>query len=408
MDKKSTECFFIANNNIGDSGLSGGCRIFIELARYWKESIDLKIIATEEAITVCKNYGLQDLRFYKSSSKLGFKNVFTLRAVFANFFKKLTNGILFVLRNKLLFKNNPWIYSVSDFYPDLIPAFLIKLINPKVKWIAGYYLFAPTPWDKDSPYKGKDSLRGFLYWLSQRLTYWLVRKYADIIFVTSEPDKKKFLSEKKSASEIFVIRGGVNIKASTEYLSSKSIVALDQRKYECCFIGRFHQQKGVLVLIEIWSRVIARLPKAKLAMIGNGPLEAEVQNKINEYSLNDNVELFGFMDGDRKNEIFKQSRVVLHPATFDSGGMAAAEAMAWALPGISFDLEALKTYYPQGMVKVPQDDYDKFAEVIIKILSNADYYKKISSQARELIVKHWDWEKRAQLILDRLLEHTNR
>ncbi|MCK4994836.1 MAG: hypothetical protein KAS13_07330, partial [Candidatus Omnitrophica bacterium] len=107
MDKKSTEFFFIANNNIGDSGLSGGCRIFIELARYWKESIDLKIIATEEAITVCKNYGLQDLRFYKSSSKLGFKNVFTLRAVFANFFKKLTNGILFVLRNKLLFKNNP-------------------------------------------------------------------------------------------------------------------------------------------------------------------------------------------------------------------------------------------------------------------------------------------------------------
>jgi len=33
--------------------------------------------------------------------------------------------------------------------------------------------------------------------------------------------------------------------------------------------------------------------------------------------------------------------------------MAAMEAMAWSLPGVCFDLEALKTYYPKGMVKVP-------------------------------------------------------
>lgn len=398
MDKKSTEFFFIANNNIGDSGLSGGCRIFIELARYWKESIDLKIIATEEAITVCKNYGLQDLRFYKSSSKLGFKNVFTLRAVFANFFKKLTNGILFVLRNKLLFKNNPWIYSVSDFYPDLIPAFLIKLINPKVKWIAGYYLFAPTPWDKDSPYKGKDSLRGFLYWLSQRLTYWLVRKYADIIFVTSEPDKKKFLTKKRGESEIFVIQGGVNIDASTEYLNSKNIIPLDKRKYECCFIGRFHQQKGVLVLIDIWKKVIDKLPEAKLAMIGNGLLEKDVQDKIKGYGLNENVELFGFMDGEDKFNVFKQSKIVLHPATYDSGGMAAAEAMAWGLPGISFDLEALKTYYPQGMEKIPQGDCDKFAQAIMKMLSDSKYYMAMAGQARQLIIEQWSWQRRAETI----------
>ena len=45
--------------------------------------------------------------------------------------------------------------------------------------------------------------------------------------------------------------------------------------------------------------------------------------------------------------------MVVHPAIFDSGGMAAAEAMAWGLPGVSFDLPALKTYYPQGMIKNP-------------------------------------------------------
>ncbi|MBU1043327.1 MAG: glycosyltransferase [Candidatus Omnitrophica bacterium] len=405
MSKKLIECFFIANNNIGDSGLSGGCRIFIELARYWKESINLKMIATEEAITVCKNYGLGDLVFYKSSNKLGFKNVFSLYAVFINLFKKLTNGIIFVLKNRVLFKNNPWVYSVSDFYPDLIPAFLIKLINPKIRWIAGYYLFAPAPWDKESPYKGKDAIRGFLYWISQRPTYWIVKNFADIVFVTSEPDRNKFVTKRRKENDIFVIRGGVNIEASTEYLNGKSIISIADRKYDCCFIGRFHQQKGVLVLMEIWKKVIAKLPKAKLAMIGNGPLEVDVQNKIDEYGLNQSVALFGFLDGDKKNDIFKQSKIVLHPATYDSGGMAAAEAMAWALPGISFDLEALKTYYPQGMIKVPKDDYNYFAEQIIKVLADPAYYRTISQEARDLIVNQWSWEKRAQLILEGLLNN---
>lgn len=398
MSERIKNCFFIANNNIGDSGLSGGCRIFIELARYWKESIDLRIIATEEAITVCKHHGLQDIKFYKSSSKLGFKNVFTLRAVFTNFFKKLTNGVLFILKNKSLFKKNPWIYSVSDFYPDLIPAFLIKLVNPKVKWIAGYYLFASSPWDKDSPYKGKDCLRGFLYWLSQRLTYWLVKKYADIVFVTSEPDKKKFLTKKRKDTEIFVIRGGVNIEASTEYLNGNNVIPQDKRKYECCFVGRFHQQKGVLALVDIWKKVADKKPLAKLAMIGNGPLESEVKKKLINLGLENNVSLFGFIDGKEKFNIFKQSKIILHPATFDSGGMAAAEAMACGLPGVSFDLEALKTYYPKGMLKTQCFNIQEFANNILNLLKNNDLYLKTSNDALELVKEQWDWDKRANLI----------
>jgi len=407
MNERIKSCFFVANNNIGVGGLSGGDRIFIELARNWKNKVKLTIIGCEEAIAVCKWKGLMDIDFLKSSSKLGLENTFTLRALFLNFFKKLINGTLFVLRNRKLFKANSYIYSVSDFYPDLIPAFLIKLINPKVKWIAGYYLFVPSPWDKDSPYKGRDCFRGFLYWLSQKPTYWLVNKYADIVFVTSEPDKGKFITKKRNGQRVIVVRGGVNIEESTRYLNNCSIIPLKDRKYDGCFVGRFHQQKGVLVLIDIWRKVVDKIPSAKLAMIGNGPLEADVKKKVTKLGLKDNVDLFGFMDGEEKFEIFKQSKVVLHPATFDSGGMAAAEAMAWGLPGIGFDLEALKTYYPKGMIKVAQGDYEKFAEEIIELLDNKDYYLKLSNEARDLIVKEWDWDKRAAFIYEQINKGLN-
>ena len=101
------------------------------------------------------------------------------------------------------------------------------------------------------------------------------------------------------------------------------------------------------------------------------------------------------MNGEKKYAIFQQSKIVVHPATYDSGGMASAEAMAWELPGISFDLEALKTYYPKGMIKIPQGNNKNFAEEIIKLLFNKEYYANLSKQARDLIIEKWSWDKRA-------------
>jgi len=393
---------FIANNNIGDFGLSGGDRIFIELARGWKDKVEVCLAGCEEAITVSKREGLQDIRFFQSCSKLGLKNVYTLSAIFRNFIKKLFYGCWFVYKKRKLMRDFTHIYSVSDFYPDSIPAFICKIFNPKIVWIAGFYLIAPWPWAADNPYKGKDFFRGFLYWLSQSPIYWVINKYADFVFVTSEPDRAAFISQKRPPQKVIAVRGGVDISEANKYFLNLEGIGLSEKKYDACFLGRFHLQKGVLAIIDIWKLVVASLPNAMLAMIGNGPLEAQVNQKLKEYGLERNVQLFGFLDGAAKFNIFKQSKIVVHPATFDSGGMAAAEAMAWGLPGVSFDLEALKTYYPRGMVKVPMFDLNKFSQEIIRLLTDKNHYALNSQAARELILKQWDWKVQAEQIFNQV------
>ncbi len=394
--------FFIANNNIGDSGLSGGDRIFIELARAWKEKTELYIIGCVEAITVCKREGLGGVTFLKTCGRLGVENVFSLSAIFRNFFKKIINGCIFVIKNRKFIKTCSHIYSVSDFYPDSFPAFIVKLLNPRVKWIAGFYLFAPAPWARDNPYRGKDIFRGILYWLSQKPIYWIINKYADIVLVTSEPDRVRFITSKRGSFRVLAIRGGVDISKATRYLDSREVIPVARRKYDACFQGRFHVQKGVLALMDIWKIVVESRPEAQLAMIGNGPLETAVMDKVKQYGLQKNVYLFGFLDGEAKFDIFRQSKIVLHPATFDSGGMSAAEAMAWGLPGVSFDLDCLRTYYPRGMVKIPVFDYSKFAHEILRLLFDKEHYQQVAQAARELIVNEWDWHKQADDIFKKV------
>ncbi|MFH1905664.1 MAG: glycosyltransferase [bacterium] len=397
MNKVST-INIIANAALGPF-FSGGDNIFIKCAKRWAQmGHKINIFVWEEGLEMCQRNYLTGVNYIiwpaARFKKFGF---------FILYFSRVIIGCM--KSWKYHFKSPCIIYSASDFWPDSIPAFMMKIKNKKARWIAGFYLFAPKPWQKDSPYRGKRFLKGLFYWLMQLPTYWLVNKYADMVFVTSEPDVRKFVTKKRNRNKIVVIRGGVDIKPSTEYPNSGNVIPVEKRKYDAVFVGRFHPQKGVLELIDIWKLVCKKKPQAKLAMIGNGSLEKEVKEKIEKFGLQDNIESHGFRDREEKYDIFKQSKIVLHPATYDSGGMAAAEAMAWGLPGVSFDLESLKTYYPKGMIKVAQDDYGKFAEEIIKLLSDKDYYLKLSNEARNLIVKEWDWSVRAKYIYDCIIKN---
>jgi len=82
--------------------------------------------------------------------------------------------------------------------------------------------------------------------------------------------------------------------------------------------------------------------------------------------------------------------------------MAAAEGMAWGLPGVSFDLESLKTYYPKGMLKTPCFNLDQFADNILKLNEDSEKYKNYSKEAQDLINQEWDWDKRAERIFDKV------
>ena len=135
-------------------------------------------------------------------------------------------------------------------------------------------------------------------------------------------------------------------------------------------------------------------------MIGSGPLFLEVEKRIKGNNLSNNIFLKGHMDdSEEKLKLFAESKIVVHPAVYDSGGMASAEVMYLEVPGVSFDLEALKTYYPKGMLKTKCFDLEEFSNNIYRLLCDKDLYKKTASEAKECVIENFDWSKKAQKIL---------
>jgi glycosyltransferase involved in cell wall biosynthesis len=378
---------------IGD----GGSNIHIHLIQSLSKNGDNIFLSTYK-----NNY--QYIAFFAGIHDIQIIPFWTFQFFLGHYISFLDNLYkIFVLPVKAFFITTKYdlVVSATDFLPDVIYSFIIKIRNPKITWIASYFLEAPNPLAKNNPYKTNLSryLIGILYWLMQRFSYRLIKWKADKVLVTSEPDIQRFISEKRDRSKIIVVKGGVDIAESEKYLMSEEIIPIEKRRYDACFIGRFHYQKGCLEMVDIWKIVCNQNTRAKLAMIGNGPLEKDVKEKIRRYGLENNIDLLGFKYGQDKYEIFKQSKIIVHPATYDSGGMAAAEGMACGLPGVSFDLPALKTYYPKGMLKTTCFDLKAFAENIIKLLEVEELYRKTKQEAIEWAAG-WNWDKRTEELLN--------
>lgn len=307
------------------------------------------------------------------------------------------------LTGHLEYADETLVYSASDFWMDTFPTVLLKIRYPSVKWIATWYQTAPNPFKgfvETGKREGKYRLSAFYYWFSQLPVKPLIKYFANYVIVNNEDERKQFIELDKK-NRVIVLIGAVRLNDIDNYLKNHGG---GEKIFDAVFQGRFHPQKGVTELVEIWKKVVDKIPNAKLAMIGDGPLMEGVKSQIVKYGLQKNIKLFGYVfDGDEKYRIFAKSKIVVHPAFYDSGGMASAEAMAFGIPCVGFNLKSYKSYYPRGMVKVGAGDLNAFAETIVKLLRETQFRTRIGGEAEEMIRKNWAWEKRALQILDKLI-----
>ncbi len=371
-------------------GISGSDRIFIEFARHWSGDYPVTIYVWEEGFKMCQRQKLNvsGIKYYVSSMypwrHLGF---------FVNYLARIIDGVRISLTLKVENSSNTIIYSASEFWMDSFPALILKLRFPKIKWAAAWYQTAPKPW---SGYGW-----AFLYWFVQQPIKPIISHFADFVLINNEEEKKQFPKHDKNGKAIVVL-GAVDLEAIRTYkLKNKNLPKI----YDGVFQGRFHPQKGVIELIDIWKLMVKKKNDAKLIMIGDGPLMKNVKFKIQKLKLEKNIKLTGYLfDGEEKYRIFASSKVVVHPAFYDSGGMAAAEAMAFDIPCVGFDLKSYKSYYPKGMLKAPVGDLESFAGRILELLSDDKLYKKKAKEASDMINSNWSWEYRSRQILKQVLE----
>lgn len=379
----------IANAALGP-GISGGDRIFIECARRWAEAdCHVTIFVWEEGYEMCQR---NDLHVEYTLWPIGrFRRVgFVLTHI-----ARVLQGLIRSISRKWTTDEKVVIYSASDFWPDVWPAFVAKSKSKTVKWVAGLYLLAPAPW----AYGGlRAAVKGVLYYLSQRVSVSLMRRKADLVLVLNPFDRATLLKRGFSPAKVTVMSGGIDV-------NNISKVPMGEKTFDACFIGRLHAQKGIHDLFMIWKDVCQSIKNARLAIIGSGTRQWErfIEDKMIAEGLQDNIYFLGFLDGEPKFRVLKASKFFLLPSYHESFAMVVCEAMACALPVVAYDLPIFEKLFPQGMIRVPIGQTHAFANAVVQLLTDEDKYRSLGQEALET-ASRYDWD----IVAKGMLQHFER
>lgn len=97
--------------------------------------------------------------------------------------------------------------------------------------------------------------------------------------------------------------------------------------------GRFVAQKNHEFIIDVFNEVHKENKNTKLMLIGKGPLEEQIKEKVNQYGLTEAVMFLGQRPEDI-HELYQAMDIFLFPSLYEGLGMVAIEAQCAGLPCI--------------------------------------------------------------------------
>jgi len=295
-----------------------------------------------------------------------------------NVFRLLTSYFVRIIRSILISpKQHPdIIITASHLLYDIIPAIIIRR-----RYKSKLVVYNHGVW---RPYRSyNEGLRSNLMLLNEKLSLFLCKRSADIVFAINAETRDFLVHKGFNASKITLMRNGIE----HELIES---VRAGPKKYEASFCGRLVKRKGIYDLLDIWNDVMKHFPEGRLVIIGKGEELNDLRKAIDKYGLEKNIVLTGYAPDKEKISFFKSSKVFVYPSYEESWGITVTEAMACGLPVVCYNLSAFN-FLSLGIVKLDIGNKKLMADSIINLLRD-DNQRVELGQSAKIESKKLDWE----------------
>ncbi len=151
-------------------------------------------------------------------------------------------------------------------------------------------------------------------------------------------------------------------------------------------VGRLCRQKGQDVLLRAWPAVTARVPDARLVLVGDGPDAALLRGRA------DASVLFAGAARDAA-DWYRAADVVVLPSRWEGMALAPLEAMACARPVVVTDVNGARESLPSAARAhglVPPEDPAALARALVAVLRDARLRDALGRRCRRHVLDHHD------------------
>lgn len=178
-----------------------------------------------------------------------------------------------------------------------------------------------------------------------------------------------------------------------ERVASAPMAALDGPP-TVAIVGRMvstERYKGHDQILDVWPRVRAAVPSARLVCAGEGDDVARLRAKAATLGVADAVAFPGFVDDATRRALYQQASVFAMPSRREGFGLVYLEAMAFGVPCVGSIHDAASGVVVDGKtgVLVDQADADALAAALIGLLTDRARARALGEAGRDRFLAHY-------------------
>lgn len=368
---------------------SGGFEAIREISRQLiYKNHHLIILTSKAGKTFCQNMGLEaDFWLVDSQEEIRTTNLLliSLEMVIRMFRASC-------LLQKKSFKTGTVVFAMSDLLWEVFPLLFVRK-NSAIK-VSSLHLTYPPPY---RGYRGAftkqlkfPSPRETLAYFQSRLAFICMKRASDLFFSLSS--LHSYLSARGiTEDKIIQLKPGIKLDFINTIPSSG-------KKYDACWIGRFHPMKGCDDLLKVWKQISEVKTGAKLVIMGN--VVTQLSPMVKKLHLEESVEFTGPIRDETKFGLMKASKLLILPSYYESWCVVALEAMACGLPVVAYNLPVYHDIYAHGMKMVPIGDQKALSLAVMDLLEHEDKLRLLSKEALQTAASYENgWEDAVEQLL---------
>jgi colanic acid/amylovoran biosynthesis glycosyltransferase len=203
------------------------------------------------------------------------------------------------------------------------------------------------------------------------------------------------------AEKVTVYRLGIDLDAF-----SPSLEKSENSPPTVVMVGRFVEKKGHEFGMRAFAHCRRQVPKAKLVIVGDGPLKNYYAALAKELLIEDSLELKGPLPPAGVQELIRKSKVVLAPSVVaknldrESGMIVAKEAAACGIPVIGSIHGGIPDIIDNNVTGylVKERDFAEMGERLAELLSDEPLRLLMGRAAREKMEREYDIRQRISVL----------
>lgn len=294
---------------------------------------------------------------------------------------------------------------------------LVKLLKKLEVDVVHTHMFTANTWGRLAAWLGGvpvvvttehnvDTWKNFIHLRVDRL---LAPCSSKVVAVSDEVRRFYLEHEHLDPGQLVTVRNGVDVPETLTAEDVRREFGFGPDDPVFVSVGRLVEQKAQHLLVEAMARILPEVPRARLLIVGGGPLEEELAAQVHQLDLEGHVVLTGIRTDVAR--LMSASTALVMSSLREGLPMVVLEAASLSVPMLLTDVGGIAEAVTDGesALLVPPGSADVLAEKMTELARDPHLCQRLGHQARRRYVERFSLSAMVDayeaLYLDSMAQH---